>query len=38
MSKLTLDDSVDVIKEELSKLETSKVEVWKVKVLHLRIG
>jgi hypothetical protein len=28
MSKLTLDDSVDVIKEELSKLETSKVEVW----------
>jgi hypothetical protein len=28
MTKLTLDDSVDVIKEELSKLETSKVEVW----------
>ena len=33
MSKLRLDDSVDVIKEELSKLEISKVEVWKV--LHL---
>jgi hypothetical protein len=30
MSKLTLDDSVDVIKEELSKLETRKVEVWKM--------
>ncbi len=30
LNKLTLDDCVDVVKEELIKLETSKVEVWKM--------